>query len=133
MSTGIPESTHMFAAIVGDDSVMTARSEHVRQGSEASPEPRRPEAVLLLHTSDHVASAVDGSRRPTEEQVAELQARRCVHDAALTVRLRARGYLADVCDSISRLPEDVDAARRDTEPSGLIAPIAGHVDDGTST
>lgn len=36
----------------------------------------------------------------------------------------------DVCIPISRLADNIDAAKRDIEESGLFAPIVGHVGDG---
>ncbi|MGF1474932.1 MAG: FAD-binding oxidoreductase [Geminicoccaceae bacterium] len=65
-----------------------------------------------------------------EERNRLWQARHDVYYAALALRPGAKSWATDVCVPISVLADHIDAARRDIEASGLIAPIVGHVGDG---
>ncbi len=58
------------------------------------------------------------------------QARHDAYWAARRLRPGTQALSSDVCVPISRLAECVTATQRDSEASGFIAPIVGHVGDG---
>src|SRR3954452_25427078 len=59
------------------------------------------------------------------------QARHDVYWSVFTLRPGSKATATDVCVPISRLAQWVEATKRDADASGLIAPIVGHVGDGT--
>ncbi|KIK96171.1 hypothetical protein PAXRUDRAFT_139050 [Paxillus rubicundulus Ve08.2h10] len=71
-------------------------------------------------------------RVASDEQEGELiwQDRRNALFAGLAYRPGCKGWITDVCVPVSRLPDLIQAAKRDFEELGLVAPIAGHVGDG---
>ncbi|KAF8841526.1 hypothetical protein BDN67DRAFT_901391 [Paxillus ammoniavirescens] len=71
-------------------------------------------------------------RMASDEQEGELiwQDRRNALFAGLAYRPGCKGWITDVCVPVSRLPDLIQAAKRDFEELGLVAPIAGHVGDG---
>ncbi|KAF9223160.1 hypothetical protein BS17DRAFT_706892 [Gyrodon lividus] len=71
-------------------------------------------------------------RLASDEQEGELiwQDRRNALFAGLAYRPGCKGWITDVCVPVSRLPDLIQAAKRDFEELGLVAPIAGHVGDG---
>ncbi|RCS56758.1 FAD-binding oxidoreductase [Parvibium lacunae] len=58
------------------------------------------------------------------------KARHHAYFACLQLRPGARAITTDVCVPISRLGECIEATLADVGPSGLMAPILGHVGDG---
>lgn len=58
------------------------------------------------------------------------QARHDIWWANKGLRPGAQGLPTDVCVPISALAEQIEAAQRDVEAQGLLAPICGHVGDG---
>ncbi len=65
-----------------------------------------------------------------EDREALWRARHEAYYAALALRRGSVGWATDVCVPISSLTENLLAARRDIDQSGLLAPIVGHVGDG---
>ncbi|KAF9240044.1 FAD-linked oxidase-like protein [Melanogaster broomeanus] len=71
-------------------------------------------------------------RLAADEQEGEdiWQDRRNALFAGLAYRPGCKGWITDVCVPVSRLPDLIQAAKKDFEELGLVAPIAGHVGDG---
>ena len=96
-------------------------------GTEASVAEQfeRAQATLQSHGGGALEWASDGARR------AQLwKARHAAYFAARAMRPDADCIVSDVCVPISALAECVEAARRDIDAEGLLAPIVGHVGDG---
>ncbi len=68
--------------------------------------------------------------RAVEERRRLWRARHDAYYAALALRPGWRAWVSDVCVPVSKLAEQVHAARRDLEEMGLLATILGHVGDG---
>ncbi|MDX3899261.1 MAG: FAD-linked oxidase C-terminal domain-containing protein [Sphingobium sp.] len=65
-----------------------------------------------------------------EERARLWKARHEAYYAAVNLRPGAIGWATDVCVPISRLPECIEATRRDLDEASLPATILGHVGDG---
>ncbi|KAH7890441.1 FAD-linked oxidase-like protein [Phlebopus sp. FC_14] len=94
-------------------------------------------ADAIRETSQVVESTISKHgatdyRLAADEQDGELiwQDRKNALFAALAYRPGSKGWITDVCVPVSRLPDLIQAAKREFEELGLVAPIVGHVGDG---
>jgi D-lactate dehydrogenase (cytochrome) len=97
------------------------------QGSE--PEVARQVEVVREIAASHGASEFAWAHRP-EDRTRLWQARHDIWWANKGLRPGAEGLPSDVCVPVSELADQVEAAQRDVQAEGLIAPICGHVGDG---
>lgn len=95
-----------------------------------SPEGVREQSEAVGEISREAGgSGFEWETRP-EGREALWRARHEAYYAALALRPGSAGWATDVCIPISALADNLLAARKDIERSGLLAPIVGHVGDG---
>ncbi len=85
----------------------------------------RAQATIAAHGGGALEWADDEARR-----AALWKARHSAYFAARALRPDADCIVSDVCVPVSALAANVEAARRDIDAEGLLAPIVGHVGDG---